>query len=80
VVGGIEEARMARDDGEWLAVVLRSRVTVALLANLVALVFVLHGDQRRRAVVVGGVEEAAWPGTAGNNSPLCCTRESPSRF
>jgi hypothetical protein len=41
VVGGVKEARVAGNGGEWLAAVLRSWVTVALLANLVVSVSVL---------------------------------------
>lgn len=37
----LDEAREAGDGGDWLAAVLRSRVTVALLANLAAHVFLL---------------------------------------
>ncbi|GJN07439.1 hypothetical protein PR202_ga25272 [Eleusine coracana subsp. coracana] len=37
----LDEARAAGDGGDWLADVMRSRVTVALLANLAAHVFLL---------------------------------------
>jgi E3 ubiquitin-protein ligase AMFR len=41
VASVLDEARAAGDGEDWLAAVLRSRVTVALLVNLVAHVFLL---------------------------------------